>query len=91
MIGVGIDSGLVAHWHLHWVIESVSDSGYGHENIPCMTYNIHVDIFTWMCMDWFDHCMSTQVGSNPCRRLSLLGFAHPVVGPPFIYRSGAGG
>ena len=25
--------------------ESVSDSGYGHEDIPCMTYNIHVDIF----------------------------------------------
>ena len=23
------------------------------------------------------------MGSNPCRRLSLLGFAHPVVGPPF--------
>ena len=22
------------------------------------------------------------MGSNPCRRLSLLGFAHPVVGPP---------
>ena len=26
------------------------------------------------------------MGSNPCRRLSLLGFAHPVVGPPFRYR-----
>ena len=23
------------------------------------------------------------MGSNPCRRLSLLGFAHPIVGPPF--------
>ena len=23
------------------------------------------------------------MGSNPCRRLSLLGFAHPVVGSPF--------
>ena len=22
------------------------------------------------------------MGSNPCRRLSLLGFAHPIVGPP---------
>ena len=61
--------------------ESLSDSGYGHEDIPCMTYNIHVDIFTWMCMGWFDHCMSTSVGSNPCRRLSLLGFAQPVMGP----------
>ena len=24
--------------------ESASDSGYGHESISCMTYNIHVDI-----------------------------------------------
>ena len=31
--------------------ESVSDLGYGHEDSPCMTYDIHVDIFTWMCMD----------------------------------------
>ena len=23
------------------------------------------------------------MGSNPCRRLSPLGFAHPVVGSPF--------
>ena len=22
------------------------------------------------------------MGSNPCRRLSLLGFVHPIVGPP---------
>ena len=28
----------------------MSDLGYGHEDIPCMTYDIHVDIFTWMCM-----------------------------------------
>ena len=32
---------------------------------------------------WCDHCMCTKMGSNPRRRLSLLGFAHPVVGPPF--------
>ena len=69
----------------------MSDSGYGHEDIPCMTYDIHVDIFTWMCMGWFDHCMNTLVGSSPCKILSLLGFAHPVVGPPFRYKSGAGG
>ena len=61
----------------------MSDSGYGHEDIPCMTYDIHVDIFTWMCMGLFDHCMSTYVGSNSCRRLLLLGFVHPVVEPPF--------
>ena len=28
-------------------------------------------------------CMCTLVGSNPCRKLSLLGFAHPVDGSPF--------
>ena len=40
--------------------EGVSrDSGYGHEDIPSMTYDIHVDIFTWMCMGWIDHCMRT--------------------------------
>ena len=26
------------------------------------------------------------MGSNPCRRLLLLGIAHPVTGPPFRYR-----
>ena len=39
--------------------ESVSDSGYGHEDTPCMIDDIHVHIFTWMYMGWFDHCMST--------------------------------
>ena len=37
----------------------MSDLGYGHEDIPCMTYDINVDIFTWKCMGWFDHYMST--------------------------------
>ena len=58
-MGVRIDSGLVSHWHLHWEMEWVSDSGYGHEDILCMAYDIHLDIFTWMCMGWFDHYMST--------------------------------
>ena len=39
--------------------DSVIDLGYGHEDIPCMIYDIHVDIVTWMCMGWFDYCMST--------------------------------
>ena len=38
----------------------MSDSGYGHEDISCMTYNINVDIllgclFVCLC----DHCMCT--------------------------------
>ena len=28
-------------------------------------------------------CIHTYVGSNPGRKLSLLGFAHPVEGSPF--------
>ena len=28
-------------------------------------------------------CMCTQVGSNPCRKLSIHGFAHPIEGSPF--------
>ena len=38
----------------------MSDSGYGHEDIPYMTYEIHVDIFHLDVYGrWFDHCMST--------------------------------
>ena len=68
----------------------MSDSGYGHEDIPCMTYDIHVDIFTWMCMGWFDHYMSTLVGSNHCRRLHYWALLTSSWDPPFRYRSGAG-
>ena len=32
------------------------------------------------------HCMCILGGSSPCRRIFLLGIAHPVVGPPFRYR-----
>ena len=28
-------------------------------------------------------CICTYVGSNPCWKLSLLSFAHPVEGSPF--------
>ena len=31
------------------------------------------------------------MGSNLCRISSLLGIAHPVVGPPFSYREYVGG
>ena len=33
-----------SHFGLACVRESVSDSGYGHDDISCMTYDIHVDI-----------------------------------------------
>ena len=38
-----------------------------------------------------DHFMCTEVGGNPCRIFSLLGFAHPLWNPPFRYKSSAGG
>ena len=31
-----------------------------------------------------------QVGSSPCRRIFLIGIAHPIVGPPFRYRGCTG-
>ena len=31
------------------------------------------------------HCMSTYVGSNPCKKIQLLGIPHPVVGNNFRY------
>ena len=46
----------------------------------------HVDIQvgSCICFDVFVcHDMCTQVGSNPCRKLSLLGFAHPIEGSLF--------
>ena len=37
------------------------------------------------------HDMCTLVGSNPCRKLSLLGFAHPVRDHYFRYKECTGG
>ena len=53
----------------------------------------HVDIRVGSC-NCLDvivcHDICTWVGSNPCRKLSLLGFAHPVEGSLFqvqgVYR-----
>ena len=38
VIGVGIDSGLVAHWHLHWEMEKV----IGTTNDGFHTWHMHV-------------------------------------------------
>ena len=53
----------------------------------------HVDIQvgSCICLSVFGcHDMCTLVGSNPCRKLSLLGIAHPVEGSLFqvqgVYR-----
>ena len=38
------------------------------------------------CLPWHVHLG----GSNPCRKLSLLGFAHPVEGSPFQVQGAIG-
>ena len=46
----------------------------------------HVDIQVGSCIYLsviVFHDMSTLVGSNPCRKLSLLGIAHPIEGSLF--------
>ena len=47
----------------------------------------HIDIQVGSCIFlnvfMLNHCMCTYVGSNPCRRLSLQGIAHPVEGSLF--------
>ena len=35
-------------------------------------------------------CVCTLVGSNPCRKFSLLGFAHPVEGSLFQVQGAIG-
>ena len=40
-------------------------------------------MFLLECVKW--HCMCILVGSSPGTKYSLLGIAHPVVGPPFRY------
>ena len=37
------------------------------------------------------HCMRTEVGSNPCKKIQLLGIAHPVVGIKILGIKGAPG
>ena len=54
----------------------------------------HVDIQVGSCIFlsvFVCHDMCTQVGSNSCRKLSLLGIAHPIEGSYFMYRECTGG
>ena len=37
------------------------------------------------------HCMRTEVGSNPCKKIQLLGIAHPIVGIKILGIKGAPG
>ena len=51
--------------------------------MACRHSGIHMCVCTWVCICLCDHCMCTWVEGNNCRRVSLLGFAHPVIGPLF--------
>ena len=54
----------------------------------------HVDSQVGSCIFlnvfMLNHSMCTEVGSNPCRRLSLLGIAHPSRDHYFKYRKCSG-
>ena len=63
----------------------MSDSGYGHENISCMTCDIHVDILLGCLFDCVIVACELRWEVALIEVISLLGFAHPVVGPPFRY------
>ena len=63
----------------------MSDLGYRHENISCMTCDIHVDILLGCLFDCVIIACALRWGVALVGVISLLGFAHPVVGPPFRY------
>ena len=47
-------------------------------------YHVDIQVGSCICLSVFGcHYMCTKVGSNPCRKLSLLGIAHPVEGTLF--------
>ena len=53
--------------------------------------NVDIQVGSCICLSVIScHDMCTQVGSNPCRKLSLVGIAHPVEGSLFqvqrVYR-----
>ena len=41
-------------------------------------------------MFYVRYFMCIYAGSSPCRRIFLLGIAHPVMGPPFSYKGCTG-
>ena len=63
-------------------VDEDSRHGFGHVDIRVGSCNC-LDVIVF-------HNMCTSVGSNPRRKLSLLGFAHPVEGSLFqvqgVYR-----
>ena len=64
--------------------ESASDSGYEHESISCMTNDIHVDILLGCLFVCVAIACALRWGVALVGVISLLGYAHPVVGSPFL-------
>ena len=52
-------------------------------NIP---YRITSIMWNMIVCSMYVIACAFYMGSSPCRKTSLLGIAHPVVGPPFRYR-----
>ena len=63
----------------------MSDSGYGHENILGMACDIHVDILLRCLFDCAIVACAFRWGVALVGFISLLGFAHLVVGPSLWY------
>ena len=66
-------------------MESVSDSRYGHENISCMICEINVDILLGCLFDCAIIACALGWGVALVGVISLLGFTHLIVRPPFKY------
>ena len=65
-------------------VSEESRSGKGVSHILLHIYHVDIQVGSCICLNVFDyHYMCTQVESNPCRKLSLLGIAHPVEGKLF--------
>ena len=61
----------------------MSDSGYGHENISCMTYDIHVDILLGCLFVCATIACVLRWRVALVGVISLLDFAHPRREAPF--------
>ena len=48
-------------------------------------HHVDIQVGSCICLNVFmlNHYMCAYVGSNPCRKLSLLGIAHPIEGTLF--------
>ena len=69
----------------------MSDSGYGHDDISCMTYDIHVDILLG-CEDVCDGplCVHFRLGVAHVGKYNYWTLLTPSWDSPFSYREYSG-